>query len=197
MSSIDSSNTPATDPLLDYARSLTASGYYAKADIAQMLYDYEEDKDVDEQALEARVATVLEQAIALQLKEQEAYPAVTDYDKLREAFGRLESEGYLVRENFTCCQTCGWSEADSELEDAAKAGRPFKGVVFFHQQDTESAVDGSGLYLAYGGEAGPEAAGRQIVKAFEAAGLAPVWNGSSNTRIQVPMTWQRRFDPAA
>jgi predicted Zn-ribbon and HTH transcriptional regulator len=196
MTAIDSTNTPATDELLEYARRLTACGYYTQSDISQMLQEYVED-DGAQEAVKERVASALEQAVALQLKEQEADPAVTDYDTLRQAFGRLESEGYLVRENFTCCQTCGWSEADSELEDAAKAGRPFKGVVFFHQQDTESAVDGGGLFLAYGGEQGSDAAGQQVVQAFEAAGLAAVWNGSAKTRICVPMTWQRRFDPTA
>jgi hypothetical protein len=197
MSSPDSTTQSATDELLQHARRLLASGYYAHEEISQILFDCAEEEDSDEKSLQARVAIALQDALALHQTEQESYPAVTDYDKLRQAFGALEAAGYLVRENFTCCQTCGWSEADSELEDAAKAGRPFKGVVFFHEQDTESAVEGGGLFLAYGGEQGSEAAGQQVVQAFEAAGLAPVWNGSAKTRICVPMTWQRRFDPTA
>jgi len=197
MSSPDSTTQPASDELLQHAHRLLASGYYAHDEISQILFDCAEEEDSDEKSLQGRVALALQKAVALYQKEQESYPAVTDYDKLRQAFGQLEAAGYLVRENYTCCQTCGWSEADSELEEAAKAGRPFKGVVFFHQQDTESAVDGGGLFLAYGGEHGSEAAGQQVVQALEAAGLTPVWNGSAKTRICVPMNWQRRFDPTA
>ena len=192
MLTMNSSGIDSNDELLAYALSLIASGYYSESQLPEMLHDWVEG-DNDEPAEHARIATVIEQAIATQLKEQESYPAVTDYERLRQAFGQLEAAGFLVRENYTCCQSCGWSEAHEELAEAVKQGRPFKGVVFFHEQDTDGAVEGGGLYLAYGGENGSEAAGQQITQALQAAGLAVEWNGSVNTRIMVPMTWQRRF----
>jgi len=192
---IKTSDQSVPDELLLHARGLIASGYYTEADVLEMLYDWVTGDD-QEEVLRTRIPAVLKEAIAAQLKEQGGYPAFTDYDRLQQAFGQLAAEGFLVRENFTCCQTCGWAEADDELANAVEQGRPFKGVVFFHQQDTESAVEGGSLYLAYGGEHGSEVAGQQVVKALETAGLTVNWNGSAKTRICVTLAWQRRFTPS-
>jgi len=178
-----------SDELLSYARYLIASGYYAQSQLPELLQDFADGDEFQS----ARIEAVIEQAIRLQLKDQESYPAVTDYDKLRQAFDKLEAAGFMVRENYTCCQTCGWSEAREELAQAAKQKRAFKGVVFFHEQDTEGAVEGGGLYLAYDGENGSKAAAQQVVEALQGSGVPVEWNGSVNSRIRVPMTWQRRF----
>lgn len=122
MHTTDSLDIDSNDELLTYARSLIANGYYSEAQISELLQDWVEGEG-DEQAQHARIATVIEQAIATQLKEQESYPAVTDYERLRQAFGQLEAAGFLVRENYTCCQSCGWSEANAELAEAAEQNR--------------------------------------------------------------------------
>jgi hypothetical protein len=52
---------------------------------------------------------------------------------------------------FTCCGTCGAAEIGIEMDDFQDlSGREPKGYVFFHQQDTESAVESGSLYISYG-----------------------------------------------
>jgi hypothetical protein len=71
-----------------------------------------------------------------------------------------------------------------------------RGYAFYHEQDTESAAGGGGLYLNYGScDEGTEAAvaiGHEIVAALKAKGLDPDWNGSLEKRIGLPLDWKRR-----
>jgi hypothetical protein len=73
---------------------------------------------------------------------------------------------------------------------------PSRGYTFYHQQDTERAVDGGGVLLTYGATGGTEEAslkiGHEVVAALKAAGLQPVWDGTVRKRIGVPLEWQRR-----
>lgn len=65
--------------------------------------------------------------------------------------------------------------------------------MFFHQQDTEAAVTGGGLYLSYGtfDHTDPAVVGREVVTALHAVGATTVWNGRADTRILVsPLEWQ-------
>jgi hypothetical protein len=71
-----------------------------------------------------------------------------------------------------------------------------RGLTFFHQQDTERAVEGGGIYLSYGGVAsGVDSVeiAREIVAVLAAHGLKPNWDGTTAQRIKVPLNWQRRF----
>lgn len=128
--------------------------------------------------------------------EQLAWPPVTDCDRLEQAFSSLEAAGIVCRQNFTCCGTCGSSEIWDEIDEVRSAGAPVHGYAFFHMQDTESAVDGYGLYLAYGAvEDGERAAvdvGRRIADEVSRAGLQVDWDGSWAKRIGVKLDWKRR-----
>jgi hypothetical protein len=89
---------------------------------------------------------------------------------LTKAFNDLRRKGYFARQNFTCCQSCGWAEVPNEYENRA---------VFYHQQDQESMREGGDLYLAWAGN------GQEIVKIFEKYGFLVDWNGDNRTRIKV------------
>ena len=121
---------------------------------------------------------------------QAGWPIPTDCDRLDRAFRALSSAGICARQHFTCCQTCGHGEIGDELAPGDR------GYVFYHWQDTEAAVDGAGLYLAYGaladGNDAAEAIGREIVAAVAREGLVIEWDGSVNTRIHVQLDWKRR-----
>jgi hypothetical protein len=71
-----------------------------------------------------------------------------------------------------------------------------RGLTFFHQQDTEGAVEGGSIYLSYDavddGVDSVEIA-REIVAVLSAQGLKPNWDGTTAQRINVPLNWQRRF----
>lgn len=61
------------------------------------------------------------------------------------------------------------------------------GFVFFHAQDTDSALYSNELYLSYGGFDDYSAVqiGRQIVDAFEKNGLRTSWNEDVSKRIGI------------
>jgi hypothetical protein len=84
------------------------------------------------------------------------------------AFKSLRKLGYFARQNFMCCQSCGWA--------AVPEGKDEK-VVFFHQQDAGCMKAGRPLYLAWSGD------GNQICNMLREHGMEVVWDGTNNTRI--------------
>jgi hypothetical protein len=64
-------------------------------------------------------------------------------------------------------------------------------------QDTQSAAEGYGLYLSYGGvEAGEEPAlrvGNELIDALQRHGLKTEWDGNWSKRIAVKLDWKRRL----
>jgi hypothetical protein len=151
---------------------------------------------IDEAALIPTARKLVDEALANHRKAQATWPAVTDCDRLDHAFADLESQGIVARQNFSDCGTCGVAEIQAEMEAARKGGRKVRGYAFYHMQDTESAVDGSGLYLNYGsvddGEPAQLGIGREIVQALKQQGLETKWNGKLEQRIGAKLDWKRR-----
>lgn len=87
--------------------------------------------------------------------------------KLSKAFRELRKAGYFARQNFWCCQSCGWNAVPDGTEKA----------VFYHNQDNENIEDGF-VHLAWAGK------GSEIRKALKGAGLRVEWNGKPNQRIK-------------
>ncbi len=127
---------------------------------------------------------------------QAGWPAATDNDRLDAAFEKFEQSGILSRQHYSDCGTCGAGEIWEEIEELLAQGRPMRGYVFYHEQDTESAVESQGLYLSYGAvEEEPEASiaiGREIVAELKRQGLSTRWSEELKYRIGVDVTWQRR-----
>lgn len=97
----------------------------------------------------------------------------TTKQKITQSFRDLRKAGYFARQNFWCCQGCGWSAIPEESKHKA---------VFYHRQDTES-FDGKELkrplHLAWDGD------GHEIAGILRNNGLSVEWNGSPDTRIKV------------
>ena len=196
----DDAGTPTEAPELaeNYARTLVHAGMTSLDDVVEQVLDYV----ADEHPITPAVArAVVERVWRERAAEQEAWPASTDVDRLFAVFDALDRDGIVARADFTCCQTCGHAEIGDEAGDDAR------GYVFFHRQDTESAVAGGGVWLAYGsfGEpaagqgpaAADEAVAREVVAALTASGLPVEWDGSARTRIKVgPMAWRKRLPVA-
>jgi hypothetical protein len=87
---------------------------------------------------------------------------------LTEAFKKLRRYGYFARQNFTCCQSCGWAEVPDAKSERA---------VFYHRQDTEGMLRGRGCMLAWSGD------GEEIVAVLREVGIEVEWDGTANTRI--------------
>jgi len=89
---------------------------------------------------------------------------------LNSAFKELRKFGYFARQNFMCCQTCGWHAIPEGKADKA---------VFFHQQDNDSKKKGISFCLAWSGD------GQQICDILNRNGVETKWDGTQNTRIEV------------
>lgn len=185
------------------ARALVRGGYEPLEYIEESLLELVEDETetLSDRDLRIEVRNALIRAVADLTREQARWPVLTDYDRLKAAFDTLEDEDIVARENFTCCGRCGASEIVDEIEDfAVETGRRAKGYVFFHQQDTERAIEGEGLYFNYG-TADPDwseekslAIGARLFDVLKSVGLRPQWDGDLGSRIAVSFDWKRRWE---
>jgi hypothetical protein len=184
------------DDLHEFIRVQIAAGYSAASDVVDDAVEVFIDAASNTTALRVAATTLAERALAGHVAEQETWPAVTDCDRLDDAFAELDRAGIVARQHFSCCGTCGATEIHDEMEQAEKAGLPVRGFTFFHVQDTEHAVGGEWLYLSYGAvhkdQEAAIAIGHEIVDVLGRHGLTPSWNGKHAHRIALPLTWQRR-----
>jgi hypothetical protein len=161
------------------------------ADVAE-LYSAEADPAV----LAVAARRMAGEALREHLLEQAYWPDVTDCERLDAAFSRLERAGIICRHNYACCGSCGAAEMRDLLDAQRRAGRDVRGYVFYHQQDTERAIEGDGLLLNFGAAAGGAAAalaiGREVVAVLSEHGLCVEWNGEWSRRIGVELDWKRR-----
>jgi hypothetical protein len=146
--------------------------------------------------IEDNAARITDECLNEHFASQRTWTGETDCDRLDEAFVELDRNGIVARQNFTCCQTCGCAEISYEIEDT-EAFRPVRGYVFFHTQDTESAVRNGYLYLAFGSLLGDEHESKvianEVCETLKRHGLEPDWNGAVKTRICIrEINWQRR-----
>lgn len=190
---------PSEDEVLEEMRALIrrdlAAGFHDPDSIASGAVEMFEDQ-VDPALLDPQARAFLREELAALAEAQKAWPAETDCDRLDSAFAALEAKGVISRQHFTCCGTCGSAEIWDEMGAAAAAGRPVRGYTFYHWQDTERAVEGSGLYLFYGareeGDAPALAIAGEIVAELGRHGLETDWDGSIDRRIGVSLDWKRR-----
>ncbi len=192
----------AYDVMEDVRRQIereVAGGFLTREEILQGAIDVFEG-EADPALVRTEGRRILDAALATRIAEQADWPETTDCDRLDAAFATLEAEGVISRQNFSCCGTCGSGEIWDEIEAARAGGRLATGYAFYHQQDTESAAEGYGLYLNYGAcEEGAEAAvaiGHQIVNRLQEHGLHTDWDGRIEKRIAVSLDWKRRLTGA-
>jgi hypothetical protein len=125
------------------------------------------------------------------------WPSETDNDRLERAFTALNRRGVIALHNAGNTQSDGYGDFLDKLEDTGPAG--VNGYCFYHWQDIEHAMDGEGLYLAFGPRdpkdepEGGVAVGRIVVEELDHVGLATTWNGKFTQRILIDsFEWQRR-----
>jgi len=188
-------NQEALQELRGYIERDVAAGFRQEAAIAanavEILSDDYAAADLTPPAVE-----FTRELIAAHKREQALWPATTDCDRLDAAFAELERAGIVCRQDFSCCGTCGVSEVFDEMKQQTKRGMQVRGYSFYHMQDTESAVEGHGLYLNYGavqdGEAAALVIGEEIAAALKRHGLKVNWDGTFAVRIGISLDWKRR-----
>lgn len=177
-------------------RALVGGAFAPRQEVWYVVDDICE-QGADADALRAYASAELERLWKEQRALETSWSGATDCDRLDKAFADLEERGIVCRQDFTCCGNCGVAEIGAELNEAERRGVHVRGYAFYHQQDTERAVEGDGIYLNYGaekeGEAAALAIAREIVTTLKHHGLDPNWSGSIGQRIHVPLVWRRRL----
>ncbi len=185
----------ALQELRGYIQRDVAAGFRPEHEIATSAVEILAD-DYDADALTPHATKMTRELIAAHKLKQASWPQTTDCDRLDSAFAALERAGVVCRQDFSCCGTCGVDEIQDEMSKAAKSGTRVRGYAFYHMQDTESAVEGHGLYLNYGavqdGEAAAVGIGQEIAASLKQQGLKLDWDGTLTKRIGVRLDWKRR-----
>lgn len=198
--------TDERDDLKMWARLHVRGGYEPLEEIEEILLDYAQDfrSPLTDRDRQIEVRNALIHAVSALIRDQESWPVLTDFDRLQLAFDMLEDEDIVARQHFTCCGTCGAAEIGIEMDEFQElSGREAKGYVFFHQQDTEGAVESGSLYISYGAADATASAeenvaiGQRMFEVLQSVGLKPVWDGKINHRVGLAIDWKRRWEGAS
>jgi len=183
----------------EYIVGMLRGGYMTAAEIADAVVEAEMDDTPSADQLVSVVRTSMEDR-----RRRLEGAGASSYERLRRAFDQLAQSGVLARENYQCCQTCAYAAVDEEIAEAVDRGEAVRGYVLFHSQDTERAVDSGILLLRYGGSnldpelqgaAASQTIGEEICAVLKAAEFEPVWSGSPDESIRVPIVWDKRPPP--
>lgn len=152
----------------------------------------------DEVVEEPQAREVVDRALARLGVEMKTWPAMTDCDRLDEVFTDLRATGIICIDHAGYTKSDGYEIFEDCLEASVDQDRVI-GYCYYTQQDLEGAIRSRGLMLAFGPRdprdetiRGPEI-GRVIAKRLEAAGFEVAWDGTFETRINIPkFEWKRR-----
>ncbi|MBN9519172.1 hypothetical protein J0H58_11735 [bacterium] len=169
-------------------------GFESAHEIAENAHDWAYDK-YERDDLLPEIKRLTAEALAAHRAEQAGWGPTTDCDRLDEAFAALDARGIVARQDFSCCNNCGFAEIWDEVAEAEKR-RPVEGYVFYHLQCTERAIKTGQLLMAYGCiEEDPEAfqrVGSAVVAELQRVGLNASWGGTAEHPIVVEgMVWRR------
>ncbi|RPH34989.1 MAG: hypothetical protein EHM91_17790 [Planctomycetota bacterium] len=144
------------------------------------------------------VEQAIEDLIAEQRRDQQAWPPETDCDRLRQVFDVLNEKGILALEDLGWTHGEGYHEIHERWENLSDKEK-ITGFCFFHEQDVEGAWDYGHLHLSFG-PMDPEkeqsegaAVGELILEELRRAGFPLKWNGRFDQRIKITkFDWKRR-----
>jgi hypothetical protein len=180
---------------LDEIRTHVRSGCYDKE---RLMAVFCEEMYAPDQLDPDEVASALDRAFEQFEIEKATWPRETDCDRLDRAFEAITQRRIIALHNAGYTQDEGYEEVQEAYCDVEDEDQII-GYCFYHGQDLERAVQGGGLYLAFGPaepkdeESQGPAIGRIICDELDRAGLHVEWNGSFKQRIFIPnIRWQRR-----
>lgn len=177
--------------IVDSIKKWVWSGYYSPEDTHEMLDDI-----LEEEADENAMREAIDAAFEKKALEEKSWPIVTDCDRLDSVFEKLDERGICACQNAGYTLSDGYADVSEAL--AYRGQENYHGFCFFHGQDIERALEGQGLSIAFGDlnddtEKTVEV-GHSVKQAFEEAGFDIEWDGTAETRLNVPkINWQRRY----
>jgi hypothetical protein len=89
---------------------------------------------------------------------------------INKAFRALQKAGYFARQNFLCCQNCGWHAMTDEQAEKA---------FFYHRQDADGLKKDGYCHVAWSGD------GEEIAKILKECGVPYKWDGTKNKRFMI------------
>jgi uncharacterized protein DUF6891 len=142
------------------------------------------------------IKRIARELVATHQAEEAGWDGPTDCDRLDEAFAALIRQGIVARQDFSCCNNCGFTEIWDEIEKEEQ-DHPVEGYVFYHLQCTERAIETGQLLMAYGsieeGEWLLAGVANKVVAELRRAGLNASWGGSDGHPIVADgIVWRRR-----
>ncbi|WP_399506861.1 DUF6891 domain-containing protein [Xanthomonas translucens] len=180
--------------VLNSIRQWVWSGFYSEAEFREEMLEEILEDECDEPMLLAAVGS---QWQAKQQAEQ-GWPAQTKCYRLDAVFEQLHDAGIYALANAGDTMSDGHTEVTEAVAEAPEGD--YHGYCFYDGHDVECAVDGGGLFIAFGdlqgGADADLAVGRQVAAALVDAGVCVGvgWDGTSKMRIAVPgFVWLRRF----
>lgn len=179
------------DDILSWVRSLVWSGEYDEQEVALQIKD--QVRDVDEEWL----GNVIDSEADSKRKAEEAWPKVTDFDRLDRAFTILEAQGVIALHRAGFTQSDGLEEVEDAYHDGGGRNSEYAGHCFYTEQDQEGALKGSGLCIGFGHLSGNDAKGIKVGQLLRAAlereGFEVEWDGTIRSRLCLKeFRWQRR-----
>lgn len=184
----------ALDDLREFIAYRVREGFESPHEIAENAHDWAYER-YERDDLLPDIKRLTAEALAAHRAEQAGWGPATDCDRLDAAFAALNARGIVARQDFSCCNNCGFTEIWDEVEQAEKH-QPVEGYVFYHLQCTEPAVKMGQLLMAYGCvEEDLEAlqrVGNTIVAELRRVGLNASWGGTAAHPIVVDgIVWRR------
>ena len=170
------------------------SGFYNKEDILANMEDYLYEIPYDQKWVKEQI----ENAYSTRLKEQKAWPTVTDFDKLAQAFDILNKSGIIALHNAGYTKQDGEGDSEEIHDELLKKGIKIKGYCYYHWQDIERVVDDRHLYIGFGDfNANDKDAleiGKEVAATLEKQGFKINWDKTVVKRIEITnINWQKRF----
>jgi hypothetical protein len=185
----------AFEELRDFIAHRVREGFESAHEIIENAHDWASDKYKRDDLL-PEIKRLTAELLTAHRAEQARWGPTTDCDRLDQAFAALNHQGIVARQDFSCCNNCGFTEIWDEIEEAEKH-QAVDGYVFYHLQGTERAIKTGQLLMAYGClEDEPNAlkgVANTIVAELRRVGLNASWGGTAGHPIVVEgLVWRRR-----
>lgn len=170
------------------------SGFYDKEEIFTNIEDYLYEIPFDQDWTKKQI----DSAYAERLREQESWATVTDFDKLVQAFDKLNSSGIIALHNAGMTKQDGEGDSQEIHEDLLKKRIKTSGFCYYHWQDVERVVEDTHLFIGFGNFNNSDKdaleIGKQVAAILESKGFKLNWNNTVDKRIEITnINWQKRF----
>ena len=180
--------------VLEQINTSIKSGFYDKDNVFNNVEDYLYEIQYDKEWTKQQIENIY----AARIKEQSSWETITDFDKLTQAFDKLNTSGIISLHNAGMTRQDGEGDCEEIYQELKKKGIVAKGFCYYHWQDIERVVDDGNLFIGFGdfknNEKDALAIGNQIASTLESFGLKLNWDKTINTRIEIiNLKWQKRF----